>query len=164
MVRPEYDRRLNRGVRNAYSSRFKLTNAVERASTYKRLFQLAKRWNVVRFLFCGGTMLVILGLAGGLGLLGSLSGASLFNQPYWIELGSSLVRCVCIGGRNHWQQEAPVKHCTPCSTGRNDAGLCGSDVRPVCCLPQCHAAIDRFLGSSCASRRRDVGDLGIAQQ
>jgi hypothetical protein len=45
---------------------------------YKLLFALAGRWNVVRFLSCGGTMLVILGLAGVLGLLGSLSRASLF--------------------------------------------------------------------------------------
>jgi hypothetical protein len=36
-------------------------------------------------LLLGGTVLVILGLAGVAGLLGSISQASLFNPPYWIN-------------------------------------------------------------------------------
>jgi hypothetical protein len=43
------------------------------------------RWNVVRFLSCGGAILIILGLAGVSGFLGSRSHASLFNPPYWIN-------------------------------------------------------------------------------
>jgi len=38
-----------------------------------------------QFLLLGGTLLVILGLAGVAGLLGSISQASLFNPPYWIN-------------------------------------------------------------------------------
>ena len=38
-----------------------------------------------QFLLLGGTVLVILGLAGVAGLLGSISQASLFNPPYWIN-------------------------------------------------------------------------------
>jgi len=38
-----------------------------------------------QFLLLGGTLLVILGLAGAAGLLGSISQASLFNPPYWIN-------------------------------------------------------------------------------
>jgi hypothetical protein len=38
-----------------------------------------------QFLLLGGTVLVILGLAGVAGLLGSLSQASFFNPPYWIN-------------------------------------------------------------------------------
>lgn len=52
-----------------------------------------KRWTVRRFLFCGGTMLVILGIAGVTGLLGLLSRANLFNPPnwiHWIHLGFGL--------------------------------------------------------------------------
>ena len=37
------------------------------------------------FLLLGGTVLVILGLAGVAGLLRSISQASLFNPPYWIN-------------------------------------------------------------------------------
>ena len=37
------------------------------------------------FLVLGGSVLVILGSAGGAGLLGSISGASVFNPPYWIN-------------------------------------------------------------------------------
>jgi hypothetical protein len=43
------------------------------------------RWNAVRLLYCGGAMLVILGLSGILGLLGSLSPMALFNPPRWIN-------------------------------------------------------------------------------
>jgi len=38
-----------------------------------------------QFLLLGGTVLVIFGLAGVVGLLGSISQASLFNPPYWIN-------------------------------------------------------------------------------
>jgi hypothetical protein len=37
------------------------------------------------FLVLGGTVLVIVGSAGALGWLGSISGASVFNPPYWIN-------------------------------------------------------------------------------
>jgi cytochrome bd-type quinol oxidase subunit 2 len=43
------------------------------------------RWTVRRLLFCGGTMLVILGITGVTGLLGLLSRANLFNPPNWIH-------------------------------------------------------------------------------
>jgi hypothetical protein len=38
-----------------------------------------------RFLLLGGTVLVVIGLAGAAGLLGSISRASVFNPPYWIN-------------------------------------------------------------------------------
>jgi len=38
-----------------------------------------------QFLFLGGTVLAIIGLAGATGLLASISRASLFNPPYWIN-------------------------------------------------------------------------------
>jgi hypothetical protein len=38
-----------------------------------------------QFLFLGGTVLVIIGLAGVTDLLASISQASLFNPPYWIN-------------------------------------------------------------------------------
>jgi len=60
-------------------------NASEPADRNKRPFDLARRWNVARFLFCGGTLLVTLGLAGVLGLLSSLSRTTLFNPPHWIN-------------------------------------------------------------------------------
>jgi hypothetical protein len=83
------------------------TNAGGRVGRYKRLFALAGRWNVVRFLACGGTMLVILGLTGVLGLLGSLSRASLFNPPYWINwfhlLFGAFVLAVAVTGNKRLQ-------------------------------------------------------------
>jgi hypothetical protein len=47
-----------------------------------------------QFLLLGGTLLVILGLAGVAGLLGSISQASLFNPPYrinWFHLMFGIV-------------------------------------------------------------------------
>jgi len=38
-----------------------------------------------QFLLLAGTVLVITGLAGATGLLGSISRASVFNPPYWIN-------------------------------------------------------------------------------
>jgi hypothetical protein len=38
-----------------------------------------------QFLLLGGTVLVIIWLTGAAGLLGSISRASLFNPPYWIN-------------------------------------------------------------------------------
>jgi hypothetical protein len=38
-----------------------------------------------QFLLLGGTVLVIIGVAGAAGLLGSISRASVFNPPYWIN-------------------------------------------------------------------------------
>jgi hypothetical protein len=38
-----------------------------------------------QFLLLGGTVLVVIGLAGAAGLLGSISRASVFNPPYWIN-------------------------------------------------------------------------------
>ena len=38
-----------------------------------------------QFLFLGGTLLVIIGLAGATGLLASLSPAAFFNPPHWIN-------------------------------------------------------------------------------
>ena len=46
---------------------------------------LAELVRPCQFLLLGGTLLVILGLAGVAGLLGSISQASLFNPPYWIN-------------------------------------------------------------------------------
>jgi hypothetical protein len=61
------------------------TRSAERPGRYKRVFELARRWTIVRLLFCGGVTLVSIGVAGVLGLLGSLSRASLFNPPHWIN-------------------------------------------------------------------------------
>jgi hypothetical protein len=57
-----------------------------------------------RFLLLGGTVLVILGLAGVAGLLGTISQASLFNPPYWINwfhltLGIVVFAIAFAGGR-----------------------------------------------------------------
>ena len=38
-----------------------------------------------RFLLLAGTVLTFIGLAGATGLLGSISHATLFNPPYWIN-------------------------------------------------------------------------------
>ena len=38
-----------------------------------------------RFLLLAGTLLTLIGLAGVTGLLGSISQATLFNPPYWIN-------------------------------------------------------------------------------
>jgi hypothetical protein len=38
-----------------------------------------------RFLLLAGTVLAVIGLAGVTGLLGSISHATLFNPPYWIN-------------------------------------------------------------------------------
>jgi hypothetical protein len=48
-------------------------------------FKPVMRWDVVRFLSCGGIILLILGVSGVLSLLPLLSRASLFNPPYWIN-------------------------------------------------------------------------------
>jgi hypothetical protein len=50
-----------------------------------RVLRLAKHWNVVRFLSCGASVLVVLGISGITGLLASLSSADLFNPPGWIH-------------------------------------------------------------------------------
>jgi hypothetical protein len=57
-----------------------------------------------QFLLLGGTVLVILGLAGVTGLLGSFLQASLFNPPYWINwvhltLGIVVLSIAFGGGR-----------------------------------------------------------------
>jgi hypothetical protein len=46
---------------------------------------LARFMRPGRFLLIGGTVLVILGLAGVVGWLASMSRASVFNPPYWIN-------------------------------------------------------------------------------
>jgi len=57
----------------------------EQSRVSKPRLRFGRRWNVVRFLSCGGTMLVILGVTGVTGLLGSVSRANLFNPPTWIH-------------------------------------------------------------------------------
>ena len=59
-----------------------------------------------RFLLIGGIVLVTIGLLGVTGLLGSLSSASFFNPPYWINwfhlsLGTVLL-VVCAWGSARW--------------------------------------------------------------
>jgi hypothetical protein len=61
------------------------TKSAEPIGHYERFYQLARGWTVVRLLFCGGAVLVMIGLAGILGLLGSLSRASIFNPPQWVN-------------------------------------------------------------------------------
>ena len=68
-----------------HTSKTELSNAGGRFARYDRLIELLKHWSVVRLLACGGTMLVILGLTGVLGLLGSISRADLFHEPNWIN-------------------------------------------------------------------------------
>ena len=46
---------------------------------------LSKLMRPRRFLLLGGSVLVIVGLAGVTGWLGSLSQATVFNPPYWIN-------------------------------------------------------------------------------
>ena len=46
---------------------------------------LTKLLNPHNFLVLAGSVLVILGVAGTVGLLGSISRAALFNPPYWIN-------------------------------------------------------------------------------
>lgn len=61
------------------------TNAVMPDRRYMRPFKRPFRWDVVRFLSSGATVLMILGLAGVLGVLDSISHASLFTPPHWIS-------------------------------------------------------------------------------
>ena len=42
-------------------------------------------WTPARFLLVGGTVLIVLGLCGVLGISGLLSRADLFNPPQWIN-------------------------------------------------------------------------------
>ena len=138
-------------------------NASEPADRNKRPFDLARRWNVARFLFCGGTLLVTLGLAGVLGLLSSLSHDPVQSTAL-DQLVSSLVRRGGIGSRNDWRQEASAGPCGPCSNRRHNARCGGLRTGPECCPSSRDGTIDRSLGSYRASRRRHVGDLGAAQQ
>lgn len=57
----------------------------QHVSPSKHRWGYDKPWTVRRFLFCGGTMLVILGITGITGLLGLISRANLFNPPNWIH-------------------------------------------------------------------------------
>jgi hypothetical protein len=45
----------------------------------------AVRWTPARFLLVGGTVLIVLGLSGILGISESLSRSDLLNPPYWIN-------------------------------------------------------------------------------
>ena len=78
------------------------TKMGEQSRLSKPRLRLGRRWNVVRFLSCGGTMLVILGVTGVTGLLGSISRVNLFNPPnwiHWIHLGFGLfVLAVAVTG------------------------------------------------------------------
>jgi len=68
-------------------------SALEPLRVSKPRWQINGGWNVTRFLFCGGTMLVILGFTGIMGWLGLISRANLFNPPnwiHWIHLGFGL--------------------------------------------------------------------------
>ena len=60
-------------------------NTAEQTGHYERLSKLARGWTIVKLLFCGGSVLVTIGSAGVLGLLGSVSRASLFNPPPWVN-------------------------------------------------------------------------------
>jgi hypothetical protein len=83
---------------------FGLMGAPRRSGRYRGLLHLARRWNVVRFLACGGTALVVLGVTGILGWLGSLSRAELFHPPHWVNwlhfgFGTFVWAAVLVGGR-----------------------------------------------------------------
>ena len=76
----------------------------QRVGRYRDLFGLARQWNVVRFLACGGTVLVVLGVTGAFGWLGSLSRAELFHPPNWINwlhlgFGGFVWAVVLLGGK-----------------------------------------------------------------
>src|SRR3981081_4555631 len=80
------------------------TKLGEQSVLSKPRLRLGRRWNVVRFLSCGGTMLVILGVTGVTGLLGSISRANLFNPPnwiHWIHLGFGLFVLAVAVTSNH---------------------------------------------------------------
>ena len=68
------------------------------------LLRLARNWNVVRFLACGGMVLVVLGSAGVVGWLRSFSRAQLFHPPNWINwlhlgFGGFVWAVVLLGGK-----------------------------------------------------------------
>ena len=83
------------------------TKVPEQSRVSKPRLRFGRRWNVVRFLSCGGTMLVILGVTGVTGLLGSISRVNLFNPPnwiHWIHLGFGLfVLAVAVTGNHKLQ-------------------------------------------------------------
>jgi hypothetical protein len=71
-------------------------------TTSSRRRSLAGLWTPGRFLFAGGTVLLILGLTGLTGALGSISTLSVFNPPYWIDwfhtaVGSLVITIALIG-------------------------------------------------------------------
>src|SRR5512145_246233 len=65
---------------------------------------LTKLFHPRHFLVVAGTVLVTLGAAGAIGLLGSISRATLFNPPYWINwvhltFGIVVLAAAVAGGR-----------------------------------------------------------------
>ena len=65
---------------------------------------MVKRLHPRHFLFVAGTVLVTLGTAGATGLLSSISSASVFNPPYWINwvhltFGIMVLGIALAGGR-----------------------------------------------------------------
>ncbi|MBV9267877.1 MAG: hypothetical protein JO061_17040 [Acidobacteriaceae bacterium] len=81
-----------------------VVRGAEHIARYKHFSKLGSRWTVVPLLFCGGAVLVTLGLAGVLGLLGSLSRASVFNPPQWVNwlhlsFGTFVLTVASIGNR-----------------------------------------------------------------
>ena len=78
--------------------------AASQSGSHRALLLRLLRWNVPRFLFCGGTVLATIGMAGVVGLLRSLSRAALFNPPYWINwfhlsFGAAVLAIAMYGSR-----------------------------------------------------------------
>jgi hypothetical protein len=72
--------------------------------TLREMTALTRLVRPRQFLLLGGTVLVIIGVAGAAGLLGSISRASVFNPPYWINwihltFGIVVIAIAFAGGR-----------------------------------------------------------------